>query len=128
MDDIINNSEGEENEIYTKIVGVSFQNPNGSNRQEALHTLMGESLPLSLTLRAEPENPHDPYAVAILSPKGVQLGYIRQSLSYSVSKMMEYGYQIQVDLITLTGTEDASHHYGANIRIRFEEPSFTLDF
>ena len=128
MDEYIKQDTSSPNEIYTKIVGVSFQNSNGSDRQEALAHLHSEPLPLSLTLKPEPDNPYDPYAIAVLSPKGTQLGYLRQALSYSITKMIEYGYRIDVDLLALTGVKEAMHHRGANIRIRFEEPSFELDF
>ena len=128
MDDFIQEANLDANEIFTKIVGVSFQNGNGSDRQAALASLLSETLPLTLTMKPEPDNQYDPYAIAILTPSGVQLGYIRKNLSFSIAKMIEYGYHVKVELLTLTGTEDFSHHYGANIRIQFEEPSFDLDF
>lgn len=129
MDEIYTKDESQsQNEIYTKIVGVSFENENGSHRQEALAQLEFETLPLKLHLKREPENPHDPYAVAVLCPKGRQLGYINRGLSFSISTMIDYGYHLSTELLTLTGTQELTHHYGANIRIQFEEPSFQIDF
>ena len=114
-------------EIYSKIAGVSFNNTDGSQRQNHLSILENQRIPLPLILKPEPENPYDPYAIAVLSPSGEQLGYLRRSLSYSISQMLEYSYHISVELIEITGLHEASHNYGANIRIRFEEPCFDLD-
>jgi hypothetical protein len=39
-----------------------------------------------LTLRAEPDNPHDPNAVAVLTARGESVGYVPRELNTSVDE------------------------------------------
>ncbi len=56
------------------VVGAPYANADGSNRlSEILMSIPGEPV----TFRLEPRNPHDPQAIAVLSARGVQIGYIR---------------------------------------------------
>lgn len=55
------------------IVGESHKNPDGSSRQaEIKRCREGEAVQLI----AEPDNPYDPLAVAVLSRRGTCIGYI----------------------------------------------------
>ena len=60
-------------ELYTKLAGVSFD-----GRQEVAR---GLSVGAPLSLVREPSNPHDAHAVAVYTPDGVQIGYIRHQLA-----------------------------------------------
>ncbi len=53
--------------------GGSHSNEDSTDRQQFLAECEAGS---ALTLRAEPENPHDRHAVAVLDSKGQQLGYL----------------------------------------------------
>jgi hypothetical protein len=60
-------------ELTLAVVGIDFPNADRSNRRsEAMMTLPGA--PVALV--SEPKNKHDPNAVAVISPQGVQLGYL----------------------------------------------------
>lgn len=60
-------------ELTLAVVGIDFANADGSNRRsEAMMTLPGEPV----ALLPEPKNKHDGNAIAIISPRGVQLGYV----------------------------------------------------
>jgi hypothetical protein len=49
--------------IYSKIVGVSHQNPNGTERQWLIQNLCQDGMPLQLV--PEPYNEHDPNAIRV---------------------------------------------------------------
>jgi hypothetical protein len=60
-------------ELTLAVVGIDFPNADGSNRRsEALMTLPGEAV----TLVPEPRNRHDGNAIAVVGPRGVQIGYL----------------------------------------------------
>ena len=60
-------------ELTLAVVGIDFPNADGSNRRsEAMMTLPGE--PVELV--PEPKNKHDSNAIAVISPRGVQIGYL----------------------------------------------------
>jgi len=57
--------------FYSKVVGVTYDNPDGSSRQAIIaRCRLGEQL----ILEAEPDNQHDPNAVKVLRTNGQQLG------------------------------------------------------
>lgn len=111
-------------EFYTKIVGVTFNNDDGTNRQDLLEDLDVLPFPIQVHLKWEEDNPHDPHAVAVISPSGKKLGYLFRRLAFSVSNMLDTGHSIYAEITQLTGTEDIGHNYGANLRIEAEPPTF----
>ena len=111
-------------EIFTKIVGVTFDNEDGSQRQSNLEELEGLDFPIAVELRWESDNEYDPHAIAVFIKNGKQLGYLHRTLAYSISQMIDAKYKIHAEVTQLTGTDDLGHNYGANLRICYEEPSF----
>jgi len=74
--------------FYTKVVGVTHLNPNGSSRQEIIRNCeVGERLQLV----REPENPHDPSAIKVCRESGEQLGYISADLAYRMADEIDGG-------------------------------------
>lgn len=64
---------GAEQDFKIKVVGVTFPNPDGSDRQAFIKRCRsGEPI----RLVREYDNPHDPMAVAVFRAKGQQLGYL----------------------------------------------------
>lgn len=60
-------------ELTLTVVGIDFPNADGSNRRsEALMTVPGEAV----ALLPEPKNRHDGNAIAVIGPRGVQIGYL----------------------------------------------------
>ena len=59
--------------FVVQLRGASFANTDGTNRQVLLAQCRNDE---SLILRAEPNNPHDRHAVAVLNAHGLQLGYL----------------------------------------------------
>ncbi|WP_439540870.1 HIRAN domain-containing protein [Sphingomonas sp.] len=65
----------DDRELSLAVVGLGFPNPGkgkGNRRFEMALCAPGEPV----ELRLEPKNPADPYAVAVFSARGVQLGYL----------------------------------------------------
>ena len=67
-------------EFQVRVRGISFQNEDGSDRQKlAALCKAGDTL----SLRAEPDNPHDRHAVAVLNASGQQLGWLPSDAQHS---------------------------------------------
>jgi hypothetical protein len=60
-------------ELTLAVVGLDYANADRSNRRsEAMMTLPGEPV----RLVPEPRNKHDRNAIAVIGPRGIQLGYL----------------------------------------------------
>ncbi len=65
--------QGYEQTFSTKVVGVTYSNPDGVNRQD----LLKRSKPgQPIKLFREPDNPKDKLAIAVYNRNGQQLGYL----------------------------------------------------
>lgn len=97
-------------ELTLAVVGIDFSNADGSNRRsEAMMTLPGE--PVELV--PEPKNKHDGNAIAVASPRGVQIGYHNAERAPYVRSRMNRGDYI---VAIFQGIEGGS----AFIRVRFD--------
>ncbi|NMB26380.1 MAG: hypothetical protein GX986_12715, partial [Firmicutes bacterium] len=68
--------------LYSKIVGVTRYNPDGTSRQDLLaQCKIGQPL----RLVREPDNPVDSNAVMVLTMERKQLGYINRSIAPHVA-------------------------------------------
>lgn len=75
-------------ELTLAVVGIDFPNADGSNRRsEAMMTLPGESVELV----PEPKNKHDSNAIAVISPRGIQLGYVNAERAPYIGSRMSRG-------------------------------------
>ena len=86
--------------FFTKIVGVTHRNPDGSDRQKIIgQCRVGEDL----RLVREPKNRYDPNAVAVHRLNGQQLGYIGSDLAAEMADDAEEGVQFGARISDLTG-------------------------
>ncbi len=95
------------NFFYTKIVGVSFD-----NRQEILKAL---SPGRELSLKREPENPKDQYAVAV-EFENQKIGYLKRGLAFHLAPLLDRGIIYDVLVAEITGGERGKH-IGVNITL-----------
>lgn len=103
-------------ELTLAIVGIDFPNADGSNRRsEAMMTLPGE--PIELV--PEPKNKHDGNAIAVISPRGVQIGYINAERAPYIGGRISRGEDV---VAIFQGIGGAS----AFIRVRFGGEAPTL--
>jgi single-stranded-DNA-specific exonuclease len=87
--------------IKTHVAGVTYENPDGTSRQEIVETCRdGEEL----FLLREPDNEHDPNAIAVVRRSREQCGYIPAELAENLAPSMDAG--VRVDAIILERTGD----------------------
>ncbi|WP_426257007.1 HIRAN domain-containing protein [Sphingomonas sp. DC2300-3] len=103
-------------ELTLAVVGIDFPNTDGSNRRsEAMMTLPGESVELV----PEPKNKHDSNAIAVISPRGIQLGYVNAERAPYIGSRMSRGEDAEA---IFQGMDGGS----AFIRVRFGGGAPTL--
>jgi len=101
--------------FYSKVVGVTHANADRSQRQQIIAQCeQGERL----RLVREPDNPHDPNAVAVVRLSGEQLGYLSSDLACEIAPRLDRGSRVDVEVAQVTGGEWFSDRsYGVNIKI-----------
>ncbi len=96
-------------ELTLAVVGIDFPNADGSNRRsEAMMTLPGEPVELI----PDPKNKHDSNAIAVVSPRGIQLGYLNAERAPYIGGRMSRGEDV---IAIFQGINGGS----AFIRVRF---------
>ena len=108
-------------QFYTKIVGVTFANQDGSVRQEIIEDLddfLGQTAQVSLTLVREPQNPYDHNAIQVRDGQGRQIGFLSRSVCETLAPMMDNGIEIQCTLSQITG-HSLDQNFGMNIQISY---------
>ena len=106
-------------QFYTKIVGVTFANQDGSDRQEIieyLDDLLQQTSNVSLQLVREPQNSYDHNAIQVHDSQGRQIGYLSRSVSETLAPMMDNGIEVQCTLSQITG-HSLDQNFGINIQI-----------
>ncbi|BCA60949.1 hypothetical protein HMP09_0183 [Sphingomonas sp. HMP9] len=104
-------------ELTLNVVGIDFPNADKSRSNRRMELLLckpGEPI----ALRREPKNPHDANAVAVFSPRGVQMGYLSAERAPFIGRRMEQE-PYEIIFQALTGNM-------AYVRIRFGGGSPTL--
>ena len=112
------------NGFFTKLVGVTFQNNDGSSRQQFLSELADDFDPKSKVLlkaKRDLENPYDDKAIAIYDEQGRQLGYLSRKVNENVAPWIDGGSELLVEVVTFTGGD--GNHWGANIWIEKKRKS-----
>ncbi|MFM9413776.1 single-stranded-DNA-specific exonuclease RecJ [Peptococcus simiae] len=97
---------GEADTFYTKVAGVSFE-----RRQSLLAKIQA---PTPVDLVAEPDNPHDPNALAVVTEWG-KIGYLNRDLAAALAPLIQAGRRYEALLTTITGSGDTLR--GANLKI-----------
>ena len=101
--------------FHSKVVGVTFDNADGSSRQQIIRTHCRAGM--QLELRAEPDNPRDPGAAALWTPHG-QVGYIESGrLADDLLRYQDDGRLVGIHVTAITGGTKAKPTRGLNIEI-----------
>ena len=101
---------GEQDQFYTKLVGVTFE-----NRQELVEQLMAGQ---PLELRREQQNIHDENAIAVFAD-GAQVGYLKRNIARHLAPNFDQGIGYTAMVVQVTGSADTN--WGANIFIQRTE-------
>lgn len=100
---------GRADDFYSKIVGVSFE-----GRQ---NLVAGLATGDPLDLVREPENPHDPNAVAVRYGR-LHLGYVRREIARGLAPNIDAGDRYRATVGSITG--GGERHVGVNIYVSRE--------
>lgn len=105
-------------------VGERFENEDGSSRQEELARCQrGEHV---LLLR-EPDNRHDPRAVAIISERGVKIGYLGRDRAAWMASKIDRGLPVRAIVDRIKGAHLPGSPLGIVVRINMDGDEPELD-
>ena len=105
------------NDRTLNVVGESYMNLDGSSRQnEILCCWPGEPV----TLRREPDNPHDEDAVAVDSCRGIQLGYLSRQHAPWIGGKIDNGNHVIAIVERVVGGLPGERFHGIQIRVNCE--------
>src|SRR5437667_2836192 len=93
--------------FHTKVAGVTFE-----GRQETVQALRPGD---ALMLRREPDNPHDPHAVKVVTASGTQIGYLSARVASRLAPSIDSGTRYAAAVSQITGGGERS--YGVNIYV-----------
>ena len=105
--------------FFSKVVGVTHKNPDGSYRQRIIRKLRPLDL---LELNREPNNRYDPYAVAVHCLNGPQIGHLTEELAARVGPEIDKGYRYGAYVASVTGGEIERPTLGVNLLILVGDP------
>lgn len=101
------------NSFYTKVVGVSFTNDNGTDRQKILKTCrVGQKLKLI----PAPTKEH-PNSVKVCLENGKQIGHLNDRLGGEISRLISSGGKAEAVITDLTGGTRGKETRGCNIQV-----------
>jgi hypothetical protein len=104
--------------LYTKVVGVTRTNADGTRRQDvARRCRPGDAV----ILRHEPDNPADPNAIAVLRDSGEQIGYLRRALAKDLVLASAAGHRCGAVVTQVTGG-GPFRYSGVNLVIIVADP------
>ena len=106
--------------------GERYENEDGSSRQDELARLAPGDW---LQLVREPENPHDPLAVAIVTTRGVRVGYLSRDRAGWIGSKIDRGYDVRAIVQRVKGTTLPGATLGLVMRLNMdgEEPELPTD-
>lgn len=96
------------NDFSLPAIGERHDNDDGSSRQDELARCRPGD---PVRLVREPENPHDAMAVAVLTSRGVKVGYLKRGRAVWIGSKMDRGYDVRAIVERVKG----SHLPGATL-------------
>lgn len=98
---------GQQDQFYTKVVGVTFE-----NRQSLVEQLIAGQL---VELRRERNNPHDENAISVFA-NDAQIGYLKRNIARHLAPNFDQGIGYSAMVVQVTGS--AEKNWGVNLFIR----------
>lgn len=105
------------NDFSLPACGELFDNEDGTSRQLELAVCSPGEM---VDLVREPENPHDPMAVAVVSARGVRLGYLRRDRAIWIGSKLDRGYDVRAIVERVKGLHLPGSPLGLVIRVNME--------
>lgn len=111
--------------MKTKVVGVTHDNPDGTNRQDILRWMKEHGYEKGdiLDFVREKDNPVDPNAVMVLNNRKQCIGYLNAKLAAPIAAMIDdgLGKHLYAELLNITGGTPSRPTLGCNIEIPMAE-------
>lgn len=105
------------NDFSVPACGEMFDNEDGTSRQDELRNcLPGEVVHLV----REPENPHDRMAVALVSARGIRVGYLRRDRAVWIGSKIDRGYDVRAIVERVKGAHLEEAPLGLVVRVNME--------
>jgi hypothetical protein len=112
-----------ERDYTLNIVGESYRNPDGSSRQDEIRRCKpGEPV----ELRREPDNRHDNMATAVISVRGVQIGYLSSAHAQWIGGKIDQGSDVKAIVERVNGGRPDAPSFGVCIRVNYDGDEPTL--
>jgi len=110
----------EEMKMYERSRNVIDCHIAGFTYYDGLDVIDELKLGTKVDLRAEPENPHDPYAVSIYFGK-TKLGYVPRAKNSAVSNLLYFGHDDIFDAKINTVNPEADTEYQFRIVVKVKD-------
>ena len=107
--------------FFTKVVGVTFKNRNGSDRQSLIRKCLKGQRGEEVELFNEEDNPFDPNAIAVKRANGDQLGYLNADLASEIRTRLSNGFRYSAHIVGIRGYDIL----GVNLLILVATPGAT---
>ena len=107
------------NDFSLPACGESYENEDGTSRQAELALCEPGEI---VDFVREPENPHDPLAVAIMSVRGVRVGYLRRDRAQWIGSKIDRGYDVRAIVERVKGVHLEGAKLGLVMRISIAAP------
>lgn len=112
------------NDFCLSGVGERFENEDGSSRQAEL-ALCQRGDPIRLV--REPDNRHDSRAVAIVSERGVRVGYLGRDRAAWMASKIDRGFPVRAIIDRIKGAHLPGSPLGIVVRINMDGDAPELD-
>jgi hypothetical protein len=103
--------------FFSKVSGVTYQNPDGVSRQEIIDQLCFSDQPL--LLMREPNNPYSENAIGVWV--AYQIGYVKPELADQLALILDEGGVVEARVTEVTGGTEDKPTLGVNIELTIYE-------
>jgi hypothetical protein len=107
------------NDFSLPACGERYDNEDGTSRQDELALCWPGD---ALALIREPDNPHDPMAVAIFTARGVRVGYLSRERAGWIGSKIDRGYSVAAIVERVKGAHLEGAALGLVMRVSMEPP------
>jgi len=98
----------------TRVAGVTYENRDGSSRQEAIQNCRCYE---QVYLEPEPDNPVDPNAIRVVRGNGEQIGYLRADLAGEVANDLQQGWVFVAFVAAVLTPDDVYDTFGLELAV-----------
>jgi single-stranded-DNA-specific exonuclease len=95
--------------FHTKLAGVTFE-----GRQDVVARLAPDT---RLRVERQPDNEHDPNAIALFDPVGDHVGYLNRRLAAALAPAIDDGADYEVTVTEVTGRGEVEGSLGVNVLV-----------